>query len=348
MQGLEAAVEFVKANGNELEQLRLRLLLGEQVENSGAVRLIAETQRADGGWAPFWAEASALDSTCFRLAQLEQLDVTDNDNVVRQALQFIGDSNSLDKASLSTIVVHEPSAQTCLKGRCKLVQRVAALYDIHGNLDALEAVLAEVGRIGADVVVIGGDFVWGPKPVAVLERLFSIQGDVRFLRGNTDRWILGRYSSGEVLHKDVPDIAAWCHAQLSDEHRAFLSRLPDTVSLEIEGLGSTLFVHASPRSDVEGILEDAPEADVASMLQDVSESLVVCGHTHVQFERRIAGKRIVNPGSVGLPRYPKGACWALLGPDVRFFATDYDCTRAIERIRESGIPAPEHFIEHLT
>jgi prenyltransferase beta subunit len=96
VQGLQSAIAFVKAHGNELEQLRLRLLLGEQVERSRAVDLIAQTQRADGGWAPLWVDASALDSTCFRLAQLEQLDVTGNDNVVRQALQFISQKQRHD------------------------------------------------------------------------------------------------------------------------------------------------------------------------------------------------------------------------------------------------------------
>ncbi|WP_074952156.1 hypothetical protein [Alicyclobacillus macrosporangiidus] len=89
MQRLEQAFAFVKTNGNEVEQIRLRMLVGEQVENSCAIDLIAQTQSFDGGWAPFWAESSALDSTCFRLAQLEQLSVTGTENVVRQALQFI-------------------------------------------------------------------------------------------------------------------------------------------------------------------------------------------------------------------------------------------------------------------
>jgi putative phosphoesterase len=228
-----------------------------------------------------------------------------------------------------------------------MAQRVAALYDIHGNVLALEAVLKELSRFEVDVVVVGGDLACGPEPGAVLERLLSIPGDVRFLRGNTDRWIIGAYESEEMLDDETKDVAAWCYARLSAQQRAFLSSVPDRVTLDVEGLGSTLFVHASPRSDREGIRRDAPEADIVAILQGVNENVVVCGHTHVQFDRRIADKRIVNPGSVGLPRAPKGACWALLGPDVSLFATDYDYSRAVERIRESGIPVAEHFIQFL-
>jgi putative phosphoesterase len=228
-----------------------------------------------------------------------------------------------------------------------MVQRVAALYDIHGNGLALEAALKEISRIGVDIVVVGGDLAWGPEPVAVLERLLSIPGDVRFLRGNTDRWIVGAYEAEETLDDETKDVAEWCHARLSADQRAFLENLADRVTLDIEGLGSTLFVHASPRSDREGIRKDASETDIVPILQDVNENVVVCGHTHVQFDRRVAGKRIINPGSVGLPRDPKGACWALLGPDVRLFATNYDYGRAIERIRKSGIPVAEHFIQYL-
>jgi hypothetical protein len=89
VQQIERGIAFVKANGNEIEQVRLRVLLGEQVDTSRTVESIAQTQLSDGGWAPFWADSTALDSTCFRLAQLEQLGVTVTEDVVRRGLHFI-------------------------------------------------------------------------------------------------------------------------------------------------------------------------------------------------------------------------------------------------------------------
>jgi putative phosphoesterase len=182
--------------------------------------------------------------------------------------------------------------------------RVAALYDIHGNLPALDAVLAEVD---ADVIVVGGDTVLGPRPVETLERLRSLAGDVRFIRGNADREI---YDEPGLA---PPELLEYVRSRLSVEQVDFLRTLPLTVSI-----GRVLFCHATPRNDEEIFTKISPDERWAEALAGVDADVVVCGHTHVQFDRRIGDVRLVNAGSVGMPyEHEPGAYWALLdGADV--------------------------------
>jgi putative phosphoesterase len=188
--------------------------------------------------------------------------------------------------------------------------RVAALYDIHGNLPALDAVLAEVD---ADVIVVGGDTVMGLEPAETLERLRSLPGDVRFIRGNADR----------EVYQDNPGFAPvealeHVRSRLSAEQVDFLRTLPLTVSI-----GRVLFCHATPRNDEEIFTKISPHERWAAVLAGVDADVVVCGHTHVQFDRRIGGVRLVNAGSVGMPYEDEpGAYWAVLdGTDVELRRT---------------------------
>jgi putative phosphoesterase len=223
--------------------------------------------------------------------------------------------------------------------------RVAALYDIHGNLPALEAVLAEVETLAVDTVVVGGDVAIGPMPRATLERLLALGERALFVRGNGDREIAGEKFEGGLWGERT----RWSAAQLERGQLAWLAALPDTQRVEIDGLEPVLFCHGSPRSDEEILTRISSEERVAAALAGVSERVVVCGHTHVQFDRNVAGKRLVNPGSVGMPYEPQpGAYWALLGPDVEFRRTDYDLEAAAAAVRASGFPAAEeHAAENV-
>ena len=186
--------------------------------------------------------------------------------------------------------------------------RVAALYDIHGNLPALDAVLAEVD---ADVIVVGGDTVAGPQPSEALERLRSLDADVRFIRGNADREVYETEKRGLA----PPEMMEFVRARLSPEQLDFLRPLPLTVSI-----GHVLFCHATPRNDEEIFTRDSPDERWAPPLAGVDADIVVCGHTHVQFDRRIGDIRLVNAGSVGMPYEDEpGAYWALLdGSEIEF------------------------------
>jgi putative phosphoesterase len=195
---------------------------------------------------------------------------------------------------------------------------VAALYDIHGNLPALEAVLAEVPAEAT--ILVGGDVALGGFPEQTLELLRSLGERVLWVRGNCDREL----TPGE--HGFVSEHALeWVRSQLSDQQIAFLHGLPTEVELEIEGLGRVLFCHASPRNDIDIFIARTPEAHVAPLFAGVSADLVVVGHNHVQFERTVGGIRVVNAGSVGLAYEDEpGAYWALIGPEVEHRRTQFE------------------------
>jgi predicted phosphodiesterase len=212
--------------------------------------------------------------------------------------------------------------------------RVAALYDVHGNLPALEAVLAEIEREEVDAIVFGGDIIAGPMPRQTLERVLGLGERAHLIRGNADRIVL------EIRRREREDAVgfadAWVGEQLSDEQTELLDQLPLTVTLEVDGLGRTCFCHATPRSDEEIFTERDADDVVAGMLAGVEESTVVCGHTHIQVERRVGARRVVNAGAVGIAYGALGAQWALLGPDVQLMQTDYDRDGASRLIRETG------------
>jgi putative phosphoesterase len=195
--------------------------------------------------------------------------------------------------------------------------QVAALYDVHGNLPALDAVLAEVD---ADVVLVGGDVAAGPWPAETLARLRGLGGDVRFIRGNADREIVD-----EAPGLAPPELIEFVRERLSQEQIAFLGALPLTETIEVDGLGTVLFCHATPRNDEEIFTRISPDERWREALDGVEADVVVCGHTHIQFDRRIGGVRLVNAGSVGMPyEHEPGAYWASLGPGLELRRTEHE------------------------
>ena len=224
--------------------------------------------------------------------------------------------------------------------------RVAALYDVEGNLPALEAVLEEVERERPDAIVVGGDMVTGPMPSETLDRLLNLER-AHFLRGNADRWVVGarRGERLDGLPDDAVEALVWTAEQLSDQQIDFLAGLAQALTLDVDGLGRVCFCHATPRDDNEIFTELTPDDAVAELLAGTTEATIVCGHTHMQFDRRIGRWRAVNAGSVGKPwddgREPR---WALLGPDVSLRRTQLDWEGAAERIRATGWPGAEEYL----
>jgi putative phosphoesterase len=216
--------------------------------------------------------------------------------------------------------------------------RVAAISDIHGNLPALAAVLADVEQEGVDEIIVGGDSVSGPWPVEVLERLEAV--GARVVRGNADRL---------VLERDETHLGAWSADRLGPERLAAVARWPLTLELEVAGLGRVLLCHSTPQSDDPIYTRITPDEQVIDLLGAVAADVVVCGHTHMQYDRRLSsGLRLVNPGSVGLPYEGRpGAFWALLGPDVEFRHTPYDVESTAAAMRALGGPLEEELIELL-
>jgi putative phosphoesterase len=214
--------------------------------------------------------------------------------------------------------------------------RVAALYDIHGNLPALEAVVRELADEQVDAVVVGGDVVAGPFPEEVLTLLDSLDPDVRFIRGNADRELTAESAAPEPWR-------TW----LSDRMRRLRERLdswPEQLTLDVDGLGPTLFCHATPRNDEEIFTDLTPDDVVAEMMAGISADVVVVGHTHMQTDRRVGETRVVNAGSVGGPYEGRpGAFWALLGPDVDHRRTDYDVADLLERVGATDFPEADSY-----
>ncbi len=229
--------------------------------------------------------------------------------------------------------------------------RVAALYDIHGNLPALEAVLREIRGAQVDYVVVGGDVLPGPMPRATLTRLLELDIPTLFIHGNGDREVLARMAGTETewfrtAREQWREPVRWTSQQLRPDHQRVLASWPATCRLEIHGLGEVLFCHATPRSDTECFTRLTPEDRLVPVFEEVNAPLVVCGHTHMQFDRLIGSVRVVNAGSVGMPLGEPGAYWLLLGPDVQLRHTDYDLAEAAERVRETQYPQAEDFAAH--
>jgi predicted phosphodiesterase len=232
--------------------------------------------------------------------------------------------------------------------------RVAALYDIHGNDAALAAVLEEIEDLGADVLVVGGDIAGGPFPRQAVDAVQALGERALVIRGNGERELVEarlRLDAG-TARSDPDDVWSlrthWAAGVLDRARLDWMGALPPLASVDVDGLGDVLFCHASPRSDEEIVTSLSPESRLAPMLAGVAQRTVVLGHTHVQFDRRVAGSRLVNAGSVGMPYEGRAAAyWALLGPDVELRSTRYDVEVTCARVRESGIPEPEEFAEGL-
>jgi putative phosphoesterase len=221
------------------------------------------------------------------------------------------------------------------------VTRVAVLSDVHGNAVALEAVLGELESETLDLVVFGGDLTWGPLPEETMELVASLPTPVLFVRGNSERMLLEGSESPTARER-------WLLERHAGQARDFLATFVEQASVDIAGLGPVRFCHGSPRSDEELVTPETPEERVRAMTATISERVLVTAHTHLQFDRHVAGIRSINAGSVGMPYEERpGAFWALLGPDVELRRTDYPVKRAVERYRASSDPMAETMIEML-
>ena len=197
--------------------------------------------------------------------------------------------------------------------------RVAALYDVHGNVPALEAVLREVEAAGVDLIVWGGDVAAGPDPAGTIARMREVGG--RYVMGNADRQLVEDFDAGAQ--------SSWGRA-IDRADRDFLAAFEPTVSV-----GGVLFCHGSPRDDNERITRATPPDRLAPMLEGVTEPLVVCGHTHQQFDLRCGDHRVLNAGAVGMPYEGTAAAfWLLLGPEPEFRRTDYDVAAIVDTLND--------------
>jgi putative phosphoesterase len=224
--------------------------------------------------------------------------------------------------------------------------RIAAIYDIHGNPSALEAVLQAIKEKEVDLIVVGGDVVAGPLPVETLTLLQRITVPTHFLLGNAESDVIRHIAGKDIngLSERANEEARWVTQQLSAGHKQFLSNWTLTLQLKTDTFGNILFCHGTPCSNIEIFTYLTSEEKLASIFEYLSASVVVCGHTHIQFERTIGTVRIFNAGSVGMPFGRTGADWLLIDTEITFIHTDYDVNEAAERIRQSNYPQAEDFV----
>jgi predicted phosphodiesterase len=204
--------------------------------------------------------------------------------------------------------------------------RDAVLFDVHGNLAALDAVLAEARAEGFDRLLFGGDLVlFGPEPAACVDRLRGLGEPLVAIKGNTDRYVTDRQQ----------DIAQWADA-LGEDRLAWLDALPAQLALPEH---DALLVHATPRGDEEMLMPETPAAEAAAMLTGVGQHTLLCGHVHIQYRRAVAGHEVINPGSVGMPLDgdPRAA-WAVVSDGhLELRRISYDVEAVADRVeREDG------------
>jgi predicted phosphodiesterase len=223
--------------------------------------------------------------------------------------------------------------------------RVAALYDIHGNMPALEQVLAEVRLAGVDRIVVGGDVLPGPMPRECIDRLLALEVPVSFIHGNGDREVLAtrRRQENAALPEQAREAIRWNARELTSEDEHMLASWPATVRMPIDGIGDVLFCHATPRNDTEIFTRLTPEDRLRPIFDLCGAALVVCGHTHMPFDRTVGRTRVVNAGSVGMSFAGPGASWLLLSSAVELHHTMYDLAAAATRVRATSYPQAEAF-----
>jgi predicted phosphodiesterase len=216
---------------------------------------------------------------------------------------------------------------------------VLALYDIHGNVDALRAVLDDPGASNPDLVLVGGDAVPGPFASATLARLEALSVPVRWVRGNGEREVAEAVGGTAPADDDLAArTAVITAAELGEDRARALGELP--LTLELDGV---LYCHASPRRDDEMLTRLSSPERWTDALRDVTAPLVVAGHTHQQDDRVVGSVRFVNAGSVGLPYEGDGAArWLWVADGVpELHQTAYDAAGAGARFLAAGWPDEE-------
>ena len=233
--------------------------------------------------------------------------------------------------------------------------RAAFFSDVHSNLPALDAVLADIARVGVDARYALGDLVgYAPWPNEVIERL----------RAEAIPGVMGNYDDGTGFGRDECGCAytdpaekalgdegfAWTKSHTSEANMAWLRTLAPEIRFEADGL-RFLLVHGSPRRMNEYLYEDKPDATFARIAAAANADVIVCGHTHRPYDKTVEGTRFINDGSAGKPKDgdPRG-CWALVetgpqGVSVAFRRVAYDIEAATAAIRASGLP--DEFAEQL-
>jgi predicted phosphodiesterase len=236
--------------------------------------------------------------------------------------------------------------------------RVALIADIHGNLMALDAVLAELERERPDRLICLGDVAAGPQASESIERIRAL--DCPVVMGNWDAWFVeGVPEDARELENKIAEIGRWWAERISDEDRAYIASFESTVELELDGSSQMLCFHGSPASFNDIILSTTSDQAVERMLDGITRAVYAGGHTHVQMVRRMRSSILLNAGSVGLPfrRWlPDKICvapwaeYALVSSEngrlsVELRRTSYDVDAFLRLSAGSGMPHAKWWVD---
>jgi putative phosphoesterase len=234
--------------------------------------------------------------------------------------------------------------------------RIGLIADLHGNLPALEAVLAELRQDRVDELVCLGDVAVGPQPAATLERVAELECPV--VLGNWDAWFLdGIPMLGGELGRKLVEMGDWWAAQLAPEHTAYMRSFEPTHTVSLEHEGALLCFHGSPRSHEDWIAATTPDDELERMLDGARAAVLAGGHTHRPLFRRHRESTLVNPGSVGLPflaqpgpvRIGRYAEYGVIAAEegrlaIELRRTTYDVRAYLDLARATGMPHADWWI----
>jgi len=225
--------------------------------------------------------------------------------------------------------------------------RIAAIYDIHGNFPALQAVVAEISKASIDLILVGGDVIAGPMPVETLQLLEKTSKKIpmQFIHGNAEseliRFVNGKDING--LTKNSEAITHWLAKELNSEQIEFISTWAKIRQLKLDNGKEILFCHATPDNDIDIFTQLSLESELIPVFKNLKASIVICGHTHMQFDREIANIRVINAGSVGMPFGHTGADWLIIDNEISFMHSDYNLEKAAISIRKTNYPQADQF-----
>jgi len=238
--------------------------------------------------------------------------------------------------------------------------KIAVISDIHGNMEALEAVLSDIKEEKCDKIFCLGDYAMaGPEPVEVINRILDLKNEyeMKMIQGNTDLMI-AEYSD-DVYNAVKTAAPVMAEALKNDfeiipnEQREFLKNLPEKMSIEVDGV-KILLVHGSPRKNNENIFPDTPLEEVEKMIQGVNADIVLCGHTHMPCGFQTSNKiTVVNDGSVGRPFTEEPhACYLIINiADGKYLFehkfVEYDNQTASEKILKRDFEGKEKLAQTL-
>ena len=236
---------------------------------------------------------------------------------------------------------------------------VALLSDIHGNLVALNAVLADLETVSSDIVICLGDVaVTGPQPRQVLSRLKDL--DWPIIMGNTDAWLLDPQPWGgkDQDSQRLSAVELWGASLMTQEDLDFIRTFQPTVMLDLGNDSSLLCYHGSPNSNTDAITPTTPEEELKAKLAGFQADIMAGGHIHQQMLRRYQESLLINTGSVGLPyqvvdgqtRNPPWAEYALVSNQegklqVEFRRVPVDLAALTEAVRSSSMPYAEWWLK---